>query len=75
MNDLELESPDRASANTSVYAWHELADGSNPQLWGAYRDVVVRTPDGWRFASRQLRVAGQEGWDIDWRPLVDPEEA
>jgi hypothetical protein len=31
----------------------------------------VRTPEGWRFARRQLRVAGSENWDIEWHPIID----
>src|SRR5580704_707471 len=45
-----FESDHRASVRTSVYAWHEQADGSTPRLWGYYHDVVVRSPDGWRIA-------------------------
>ena len=47
--------------------------GRDTRIWGAYYDVVVRTAEGWRFAERQLRVAGSEGWDSDfqWHPLLD----
>lgn len=68
---ITFDDPDRASVLTSVYAWHELHDGTNPRIWGYYHDVAVRTDDGWRLASRQLRIAGQQDWDIDWLPL-DP---
>jgi ketosteroid isomerase-like protein len=57
---------DRASVRTSVYAWHERFDGTTPRLWGYYHDTVVRGPDGWRIATRQLRVLGVEGWDVEW---------
>ena len=49
-----FESDDRAMVRASVYAWHRQADGTTPKLWGYYHDSVVRTPDGWRFASRAL---------------------
>jgi len=53
-----FESDDSAMVRTSVYAWHRQTDGTTPELWGYYHDSVVRTPDGWRIASRQLRVLG-----------------
>jgi hypothetical protein len=70
-----FESDDRATVLTSVYAWHHTTQGGTPRIWGYYHDVVVRTADGWRFAERQLRVAGNEGWDVNWYPLIDPSEA
>ena len=72
---VKFEGNDRAVVRTSVYAWHQMTDGEAPRLWGYYHDVVVRTPEGWRFSERVLRVAGQEHWDMAWRPLVDPEDA
>ena len=65
-----FQNDDRAAVSTSVYAWHRRADGSTPRVWGSYDDVVVRTPDGWRFAERRLRVAGTENWDVEWYPLA-----
>lgn len=62
----------RASVSTSLYAWHRAVDGTTPRVWGYYDDTVVRTPDGWRFAERHVRVAGSEGLDLDWLPLQDP---
>ena len=72
---VKFEGDDRAVVWTSVYAWHQMTDGESPLLWGYYHDVVVRTPVGWRFSERVLRVAGQERWDMAWHPLVDPKDA
>ena len=67
---ISFEGDDRASVRTSLYAWHETSQGTNPVMWGAYYDVVVRTPEGWRFAQRELRVAATENWwQCDWHPL------
>jgi ketosteroid isomerase-like protein len=66
---VDFDDDDRASVRTSLYAWHRTTAGETPRIWGYYHDVVVRTPEGWRFSSRQLRVAGNEGWDIAWHPL------
>ena len=68
---VSFEGDDRASVRTSCYAWHETSQGATPRIWGAYYDVVVRNPEGWRFARRQLRVAGSENWDAEWHPLAD----
>ena len=48
---VSFEGDDRASVRTSCYAWHETSQGATPRIWGAYYDVVVRNPEGWRFAS------------------------
>jgi ketosteroid isomerase-like protein len=69
---VDFDGDDRASVRTSLYAWHEAPDGGHPRVWGCYHDVVVRTPDRWRIAQRQLRVAGSEGFGVEWLPLVDP---
>ncbi len=68
-----FEGDDKASVHTSVYAWHERADGMNPRLWGYYHDSVVRDGDGWRIATRQLRVLGVEDWHSNWHQAVEVE--
>ena len=74
---VSFENDDRARVRASLYAGHELADGTTPQLWGYYHDVVVRTSEGWQIASRQLRVLGLENWaslDREWHwSLRSPE--
>jgi ketosteroid isomerase-like protein len=65
-----FEGDERATVVTSLYAWHHTSTGERPELWGAYHDVVVRTAGGWKFASRQLRIAGNQGWDVAWHPLL-----
>jgi hypothetical protein len=66
-----FDDADRASVRASVYAWHKRVDGGTPQLWGYYHDTVVRRPEGWRIATRKLRVLGVDDWDAAWRPAVD----
>ena len=46
---------DRALCTTYVLAVHEAKNDDKPlgSLFGEYRDVVVRTASGWRFAERQ----------------------
>jgi 3-phenylpropionate/cinnamic acid dioxygenase small subunit len=69
-----FDNADRASVRTSVYAWHTRSDGTTPRLWGYYHDIVVRRPEGWRIARRQLRVHGVEDWDGEWHPAVGGRE-
>jgi 3-phenylpropionate/cinnamic acid dioxygenase small subunit len=60
-----FEGLDHASVRTSVYAWHRRTDGSTPCLWGYYHDSMVRLPEGWRIAERQLRTLGTEDWNME----------
>jgi ketosteroid isomerase-like protein len=66
-----FEDDDSAKVRTSVYAWHEQADGVTPRLWGYYHDSVVRNPEGWRIETRQLRVLGVEDWHSKWHWALD----
>lgn len=66
-----FEDPEHASVRTSVYAWHQRADGSTSRLWGYYHDAVVRLPEGWRIAERQLRTLGVEDWTMEMHSALD----
>jgi 3-phenylpropionate/cinnamic acid dioxygenase small subunit len=66
-----FEDDNRANVRTSVYAWHERADGVTPRLWGYYHDSIVRTREGWRIETRQLRVLGVEDWHSKWHWALD----
>jgi ketosteroid isomerase-like protein len=69
-----FEDADHASARASVYAWHQQTDGGTPRLWGYYHGPVVRLPEGWRIARRQLRVLGVQDWNVEWHPAFDGED-
>jgi hypothetical protein len=68
-----FEDLDHACVRASVYAWHQRADGSTPRVWGYYHDSVVRLPEGWRIAERQLRVLGSEDWSMEMHPALGGE--
>jgi 3-phenylpropionate/cinnamic acid dioxygenase small subunit len=68
-----FEDRDHASVRTSVYAWHQRPDGGTPRLWGYYHDSVVRLPEGWRIAERQLRTLGVEDWNMEIHSALDGE--
>lgn len=72
---VRFDSADRATLRTSLYAWHQTADGNTPQVWGCYHDVAVRTTGGWRLTARRLRVAGSEAMPVEWAPLIDPDDS
>jgi hypothetical protein len=69
-----FEDDDHASVRTSVYAWHRRPDGGTPRVWGYYHDSVVRLPDGWRIAGRQLRTLGVEDWNLEMHPALGAED-
>ncbi len=68
-----FEDLNHASVCTSVYAWHQREDGTTPRLWGYYHDSVVRLPEGWRIAERQLRALGTEDWNVKMHSALDGE--
>ena len=68
-----FEDLDHAAVQTSVYAWHRRSDGVTPRLWGYYHDFVVRLPDGWRIAERQLRTLGTEEWNAVMHSALEGE--
>jgi SnoaL-like domain len=73
---IEFTGPDSADVKTWLIAWH-LISGQTPHVYGVYFDKVVRTPDGWRFRERQLRVASNDKfpgtrtfYPLERRPLA-----
>lgn len=50
---IELDGPDRARARC-----YFLVTDRGVDHWGRYRDDLVRTDDGWRFAHRRVRTDG-----------------
>jgi SnoaL-like domain len=49
----------RSNSSAATYACFQLIGSSGLDHWGLYRDDVVRTDDGWRFARRNVKVEGQ----------------
>ena len=41
-----------------TYACFQLVGSAGLDHWGTYRDEVVSTDDGWRFARRKVKVEG-----------------
>jgi 3-phenylpropionate/cinnamic acid dioxygenase small subunit len=65
---IEFIDPDHAQVRTSCYSWHEMNDGTFPEIWGYYDDKMTRTADGWRIAYRVLHVYGDSGLKGNWNP-------
>lgn len=60
----------RARADSVFYAWHRLrGDHGIWELWGRYRDTLVKTPKGWRIAERTLVMVAEEGFPKQWEWL------
>jgi hypothetical protein len=53
---VELQGADRATAVTTIHALARHTDGQvQVQSYGIYYDDLVKTADGWKFASRRLQ--------------------
>lgn len=52
-------------ATSSVYAWHEMPDGRQLEVWGRYDDVLSSVSGEWLIEYRRLEVAGTRGLDRD----------
>lgn len=48
----------RPDGSASTYACFGLVGSRGLDHWGTYRDEVVTTPDGWRFARRKVKIEG-----------------
>ncbi|BDE07390.1 hypothetical protein WPS_26660 [Vulcanimicrobium alpinum] len=46
---------DRATAHTTMNEFARSVAGTGHRNFGRYDDLLVRTPDGWRFAERRYR--------------------
>lgn len=51
----------RADAQSAVWAWHEAPDGTEAQVFGVYRDVLVLDGADWRIAERRMTMHGSSG--------------
>jgi hypothetical protein len=62
--EIDFDGDESAAVQTVVHAWHRRVDGApDVVLYGRYVDRWSRTPEGWRIAERQFRVAGATGRD------------
>jgi len=57
---IEFHDADRASCVSYILAWHETPDGHSGTMMGQFHDEFVRTSVGWRIATRQLRMSGND---------------
>jgi hypothetical protein len=48
----------RPDGSASTYACFRLVGSAGLDHWGTYRDEVIRTGDGWRFARPKAKVEG-----------------
>jgi hypothetical protein len=57
----------RPDASAATYACFQLVGCAGLDHWGTYRDEVVSTSEGWRFARRRVKVEGH----VPDSPVVD----
>lgn len=48
----------REDGTAATHACFQLVGSSGLDHWGTYRDEVIRTDEGWRFARRKVKVEG-----------------
>lgn len=58
---IRLEDSGQARAESCVWAWHEASDGTEAQVFGVYRDVLVKEEDAWRISDRRMTMKGSSG--------------
>ncbi|MFV0315872.1 MAG: nuclear transport factor 2 family protein [Microthrixaceae bacterium] len=66
---------ERASARWYISEWAQSVDGAGWYFVGTYHDQVVRSDDGWLFASRRFDFLYRGRTELAGRtyPLVNPE--
>ncbi len=52
---------DAARVESCVHAWHEAPDGTTAEVFGIYRDRLVRAHGNWRIARREMAMNGSQG--------------
>lgn len=69
----DAANPEVVHGVTYLYAWHRfLDDRPDGYLWGRYHDRFERGPNGWRIASRTLRIVGEQDFPMPWNPPDPP---
>jgi len=67
---ISFTTADEARTSSYVHAWHERSDGSTATIFGLYKDVFVRTDNGWRIAERRMEMNGCDaGFKVNIYPL------
>jgi enoyl-CoA hydratase len=65
---------DTATVRSVLLAWHRY-NRTRPDgyVLGQYHDILVRTPEGWRFKRRELRHAGTIDYHVkpDHQTMID----
>lgn len=50
---------DRVHTSAKIYAWHQIRNRDEQfEIWGSYRDVLVRAGSGWQIVERQSSSVG-----------------
>lgn len=60
---VERTGPDTARASAYIYAWHQLSDGRQLEIWGRYLDEQRYEDGRWKIARRTVQMQGARGLD------------
>lgn len=58
---VQFVSDSAADAESAVWAWHEAEDGTDAEIFGVYRDRLVRQDGAWLIANRRMEMTGSRG--------------
>lgn len=53
-----------AKASSYIYAWHQMQNGDQLEIWGRYLDQLQWVDGRWRIHYRQVQVQGWKGLDV-----------
>ncbi len=52
-----------AEASSYIYAWHQLHNGEQLEIWGRYIDQLKKVEGRWLIHHRQVQTQGWKGLD------------
>ena len=65
---VNVTSADTADATSYIYAWHQMLDGGQLEIWGRYIDKLKIEDGRWKIDHRLVQVQGWKG--LDELPMV-----
>ena len=60
---VNVTSENTAKATSYIYAWHQMLDGGQLEIWGRYIDELKIEDGRWKIDHRLVQVQGWKGMD------------
>ena len=60
---VKVTSDNTAQASSYIYAWHQLNEGGQLEIWGRYLDELKIEDGRWKIHHRRVQVQGWKGMD------------